>query len=111
MIEDKELKPGSKNVTGKDLLRTAIMVIYMIALLIAAYSGYKIIAWVMGLFAAIFFFYSLGKIPKEELSRAYSRMERQKKTPIGRTLKYLGYVLNIIIGMCIIYWVIEKITR
>ncbi len=111
MTEDKEQKPGNRNVTSKDLLQTAIVVIYGIALLIASYSGHNIIAWVMGICAAIFVFYTFAKMPKEEINQISENMEKHEATPIGKTFKYFGYILQIIIVVCIIYWIIENIFR
>lgn len=111
MMEDKELKPENRNVTGKDLLQTAIAVIYGIALLIASYSGHKIIAWVMGICAAIFVLYTFVIMPKDEINQISINLKRHETTPIGKTLQYFGYILKIIIVVCIIYWIVENIFR
>ncbi len=111
MMENKELKSGNRNVTSKDLLQTAIVVIYGIALLIASYFGHKIIACVMGICAAIFVFYLFVKMPKEEINQISRNMEKHEATPIGKTLKYFGQICQIIIVVGIIYRIIENIFR
>jgi Ca2+/Na+ antiporter len=101
-------KHESRNVTKKELITSAlVVVIFILALVLGEIYSKTITLVVFGILflAAIVQFY---RMPKEQKSAIAKAMEEHDKTFIGRLGNIAHYAILLAVGIGIIMWIANK---
>ena len=96
-------QPKSRNATKKELLITLLVVIFLIPAIIITKLYLKTIGiLIISAAVLIYVWVSFAKMPKEEKRAVSEAMEKSNKTPLGKAVQFLQYLIYVLIAVALI---------
>lgn len=98
-----------RNVSVKDLIVMVLVVSYLLAAL-TIYNLYSNLAGgLMFGVAGVVIFLTLMRLPKDDKNAIGAAILKQEKTPIGKVMKSIEYVLYVILSIALLSWIVSKL--
>jgi Ca2+/Na+ antiporter len=101
-------QPKSMNATKKKITIALVVITFFIAAIIITKFYLKAIGILMFVAVLIYALVSFAKLPKEEKRAVSEAMEKSNKTPFGKLIQLLQYLIYGLIAVAIIKWFIGQ---
>jgi hypothetical protein len=107
---DQAQTPGSRKVTGKELLVTFVWVAWVVAGLAVTQLYSKLLGGLMFVPVALAVLFSLWRLTPEQSGQIAEAMDKQARTPFGQVMRIVNIALILMVLVAVLRWAYGQLS-